>query len=232
MFATNPADMVGAQRSLILWAARKIQFEKTELVEAQKNLDSARAHKWSPTAWAKEVKKHEGKVEFYRKIKMALEAGYYIVPPFPIDLFAIRTNKVAPKGKWMRGGYDWRDQHEQKAMVIPAGEGEYVSPDPGLRGTRHPTIDHEGKHITVQEWAPAFWRDAEFPFKLAKAEIMEATRAAMAMKVFDQFGALPMHRAPDPIICGQILFPQKPAYGERKAVTFFMSWWLDTKELG
>jgi hypothetical protein len=40
VFATNPADMVGAQRSMILWCARKIQAVKEEMAEAQVNLES------------------------------------------------------------------------------------------------------------------------------------------------------------------------------------------------
>lgn len=229
VFANNPADMVGAQRSLILWCARKIQAEKSELAEAQRNLDAAKAHKWSPAAWATQVKKHERQIEFYRKIKMALEAGYYIVPPFPIDIFAIRTKRETPKWRWQSN--QWRDHHEQKGQVLPAGAGRYVSPDPRLYKQYFAESDGKGGSKQVAYWRPDEWVDADFPFKLAKAEIMEATRAAMALKVFDQMGALPTHRAPDPIICGQILFQQQPSYGERKAVSFFVSWWLDTRTL-
>lgn len=224
VYANNPADMVGAQKSMILWCARKIQAEKAELAEAQTNLDAARANKWSPAAWTRQIKKHEKKMEFYRKIKMALEAGYYIVPPFPIDIFAIRTAASGPRFKWQTN--NWRDHHEQKARVLPAGKGRYVSPDPLLASHN---FNVGGKEVT--HWRPDDWKEAEFPFKLAKAEIMGATRAAMALKVFDQMGALPTHRAPDPIICGQILFPEAPGYGARKAVTFFVSWWLDTRTL-
>ena len=229
VYANNPADMTGAQQSLILWSARKIQAEKLELAEAQRNLDAAKANKWSPAAWQRQVRKHEGRVEFYKKIKVALEAGYYIVPPFPIDIFAIRTDKPAPKWNWQTN--KWRDHHEQKASPMVVGEGRYVSPDPTLRRSDFAEPDGKGGHKMVAHWRPDEWVDADFPFKLAKAEIMSATRAAMALKVFDQMGALPTHRAPDPIICGQILFPEKPSYGARKAVTFFVSWWLDTKTL-
>ncbi len=230
VFANNPADMVGAQKSLILWCARKIQAEKSELAEANRNLEAAKEHKWSPAAWAAQAKRIEKRVEFYRKIKIALEAGYYIVPPFPIDIFAIRTAQHAPRWKWQNN--EWRDHHEQKARVLPAGEGRYVSPDPQLTSRTFREADGKGGIKDITRWTPQEWRDVDFPFKLAKAEIMSATRAAMAMKVFDQMGALPMHRAPDPIICGQILNPQVPSYGgPRKAVTFFVSWWLDTATL-
>lgn len=225
VFANNPADMVGAQKSMILWCARKIQAEKTELAEAQRNLEAAKANKWSPAAWSAQVKKIERKAEFYRKLKTALEAGYYIVPPFPIDVFAIRTDKQAPRWKWQTN--KWRDHHEQKARLLEAGKGRYVSPDPKL--TQHSFAESDGKGGTreVAHWRPDQFVEADFPFKLAKAEIMEATRAAMALKIFDQMGALPTHRAPDPIICGQIMMPHRPG----QVVTFFVSWWLDTKTL-
>ena len=77
----------------------------------------------------------------------------------------------------------------------------------------------------TEYWAKEF-KDIDFPFKLAKPQIMEATAAAMALKVFDQIGCLPQFRAPDPIICGQILKPK-----DRQPVTFFIAWWLDTKTL-
>lgn len=229
VYATNPADMVGAQKSLILWSARKIMAAKEDLKEAETNLEAARTHRWSTKGWERQVKKASRRMEFYRKIKLALENGYYIVPPFPIDLFAIRTTRSAPR--WKVEDTNWRDRHEQKATPLEAGVGRYVSPDPVLRNLSHQRYDDNGKAITVHRFAADEWNEAEFPFKLAKAEIMAATRSAMALKVFDQMGALPTHRAPDPIICGQILYPEQSSYGPRRAVTFFVSWWLDTKTL-
>lgn len=228
VIATDPAGMVEAQKSLIAWSDRKMEAENQELAEAQRNLASAKAHKWSTTAWAAQVKKIEKRVDYYAKIKLALEAGYYIVPPFPIDLFAIRTKASGPRPKWLTVPY--RDQHEQKASILPAGEGRYVSPDPVV--DRYDLTESDGKGGTklVPRWRPEEFREADFPFRLAKAEIMHATRAAMALKIFDQLGALPTHRAPDPIICGQILMPNRASW-DRRAVTFFVAWWLDTKTI-
>jgi hypothetical protein len=225
VFANNPADMVGAQRSMILWCARKIQAEKTEMAEAQANLDAAKAHKWSPTAWAKQVKLRADKIEFYKKVKAALEAGYYIVPPFPVDTFAIRVKDGAsPKGNWTESGWH---RFEQAAKMLPAGEGQYVSPRPTREVQQFPKKKTNGSVVQIDHYRPMDFTAADFPFKLAKAEIMEATRAAMALKVFDRMGALPAARAPDPIICGEILLPHRKG----QAVTFFVSWWLDTKTL-
>jgi hypothetical protein len=226
VFANNPADMVSAQRSMILWCARKIQAVKLELAEAQTNLDAAKANKWSPAAWSKQVKLHGDKIECYKKIKIALEAGYYIVPPFPVDTFAIRVKSHStPRGNWSTS--NWRGDHAQKERMLPAGEGRYVSPSPRLEIESFPRKDYSGKEVMTAHFRPSEFQAADFPFKLAKAEIMDATRAAMALGVFDRMGALPAARAPDPIICGEILLPHRKG----QAVTFFVSWWLDTKTL-
>lgn len=225
VFANNPADMIGAQKSMILWCARKIQTEKVEMAEAQANLDAAKAHKWSPAAWAKQVKLRADKIEFYKKIKMALEAGYYIVPPFPVDTFAIRVKaNAAPKGNWSDSSWH---RFEQSTKMLAAGEGHYVSPRPSREMTSFPVKRKDGTEVQIKHWRPSEFIAADFPFKLAKAEIMEATRAAMGLKVFDRMGALPASRAPDPIICGEILLPHRKG----QSVTFFVSWWLDTKTL-
>lgn len=236
VIATSPKDMEAGQRSLILWAARKIQSLKTEIADATEQLTIAKEKKWNTEAWRKEVAKHERKAEFYRKIKMALEAGYYIVPPFPVDVFAIRTNKSAPK----RMDHENRDNHDQLPQVLPIGQGRYVDPKPTRdsytntesRVVNYQTGEKKNKEITYY-YASEF-RDVDFPFKLARAEIREATIAAMKHKIFDTMGILPRVRKPDPVVCGQILVPNKTLYRSwehNEAVTFFVAWWLDTKTL-
>lgn len=231
VYANNPADMSSAQTSLIQWSGQKIEAERGELAEAQRNFQAAKTHKWSTAGWGRQVKKHNKRIEFYEKIEAALKAGYYIVPPFPIDLFAIRTDQRSPKVGYKRNPPWQRDQYEQKASVLPAGEGEYVSPDPTIVKEEWEESDDKGGTKLVPYWSADEWKEVDFPFKLAKAEILGATRAALALKIFDQMGALPTHRAPDPIICGQILYPEKQPYGPRRALTFFVTWWLDTRTI-
>jgi hypothetical protein len=223
--ATNPAAMQTAQHSLILWAARKIHAIKGDLITAQEQLDLAKKNKWNTSAWSREVGKHERRAEFYRKIKMALEAGYYIVPPFPIDIFAIRTAKATPKAMHSR----LRDNHDQSAQILPAGEGRYVDSKPHCDSYTDQIRQKDGSVNQVTTYYADRFSDVDFPFKLARSEIREATDKALSLKVFDQVGVLPRVRAPDPVVCGQILIPDQ-RYGE-KAVTFFVAWWLDTKTL-
>lgn len=233
VFATSPAEMETAQRSLILWAARKIQSVKIELNDAQLQLQECVTKKWNTAGWRSMVLKLEKRATFYRKIKGALEAGYYIVPPFPIDVFAIRTNKNAPK----RMDSTHRDNHDQRAALLPEGEGRYVDPKPSrlsYSDTELRTVNHqtgEKKNVPVTYYYADEFREVDFPFKLARAEIKDATVKAMGLKIFDRLGVLPRVRKPDPIVCGQILVPNKPYWREPEAITFFVAWWLDTKTL-
>lgn len=227
--ASSPAEMQGAQRSLILWAQRKIVGERELLKEAQEQHDIAKRNKWSPAGWARRISLSEGKIEYYKKIKMALEAGYYIVPPFPIEVFAVRTTAKKPT---VRTG--WRDRDFARAQgiphdALPAGEGDYIGNQVATRtfmGSRE-----DNKSSVYHQ--PYKFQAVEFPFKLAKSAVMSETARAMALKVFDQLGIMgtvdrPAQAAvPDPIVCGQIL----PWFHKRQPVTFFVAWWLDTKTL-
>lgn len=229
VIATSPSAMETAQQSLIKWAEKKIYSVITELTDARNERDRAKAHKWNTTGWQKEVLKHEKRVDFYRKIKAALEAGYYIVPPFPIDVFAIRTKATTPRPMLGRN----RDNHDQMAQILPAGDGRYVDPKPVRESDTHTEVRKDGSKYEVTDYWATDFREADFPFKVVKAEIREATDRAMALKVFDELGVLPRVRAPDPVVCGRILVPNQTRYrfAEPKAVTFFVAWWLDTRTL-
>lgn len=226
VIARDPAEMAKAQKSLILWAARKIQSEKELLTEAQEQYDIAVKNKWRASAWKRRVLLSEKTVNFYRKIKMALEAGYYIVPPFPIDLFAVRTDQKRPlekRGSWEAG--------QQRGRLLPPGEGRYVSDAAEVWDRHLPGPEKDGKPTTVKESYARYFREVDFPFKLAKPEILNATAEAMAKKLFDRMGVLPATRGcGDPVVCGQIIKPGGNHYTE-KAITFFVAWWLDTKDL-
>jgi len=221
VIATSPKDMEAGQRSLILWAARKIQSLKNESAEANEQLALHQQKKWDQKGWRNQLAKIGRRIDFYRKIKMALEHGYYIVPPFPIDIFAIRTKRTNPIPR--DGKYKF-DRRLQFAQILPAGHGRYVSDQP-IQASYGDVTD-DGKQVT-RYYADNF-RDVDFPFKLARAEIREATDKALELKLFDQLGVLPARRGADPIVCGQILSPDKRSDAP---ITFFIAWWIDTRTL-
>ena len=231
VIATSPKDMEAGQRSLILWAARKIQMVKNEIEEARAQLKLAHENKWNTAGWRSQILKQERRAEFYRKIKAALEAGYYIVPPFPIDIFAIRTDRRRPH----RYDSSHSNNHDQPAKALAIGAGRYVDPRP-VRDWNEHQEKRGDKMVTVTNYYATEYQDVDFPFKLAKAEVRAATDRAMKAMIFDRLGVLPRKRSPDPIVVGEIIVPNQPAYrmgrhGTPQVVSFFVAWWLDTKTL-
>ena len=86
--ARTPAEMEQAQNDLVVWAKGKLEAVRVELNEAQESLKIAKQSKWSTTRWQRVVGRARARMIFYTKVKRALEAGYYIVPPFPVDVVA------------------------------------------------------------------------------------------------------------------------------------------------
>lgn len=232
--ATSPKEMERAQHSLILWAARNIQAEKGLLDEAQEQFDIAKKNKWSAKGWERRIQLSNDRIDYYRKIKLALEAGYYIVPPFPINIFAIRTEAKVPSER--RGWTDQKHAELQgiKPRALIAGIGDYVSNRVMTRPFKKWVNKTVGEGMEQREYhAPSSFKPVDFPFRLAKSAVMSETARAMALKVFDQIGIMGTAPAalkaavPDPIVCGQI----QPWFHKKAPVTFFIAWWLDTKTL-
>lgn len=227
--ARTPAEMEQAQNDLVVWAKGKLEAVRAELNEAQESLKIAQRSKWSTSRWQRVVGRARARMIFYTKVKRALEAGYYIVPPFPVDVFAVRTDRNNPSGTLV-SSYKWTSTEalNQKPRRLPEGEGEYVAAEPEvwMRDLSH--TDAKGKEISrYQHYAKEF-REVDFPFTFAKPQLLERVSQAMKEKIFDQFGVLPKYqRKGDPIVVGQILHPMP----NRDPVTFFVGWWLDTKDL-
>lgn len=215
--ARNSSEMALAQQKLITWAEARVEAEKALLVEAEVKLAKAREMKQRTTTYANRVMVARGSVSYYEKIKFALQAGYCIVPNFPIELIAIRTKKAEPT---LNG-----HTNEQKAMMLPPGEGRYVDPIPKM-STRTET---EGDKIKRVQHADYF-REVTFPASLARIEILEDLDRAQKLKLFDAIGILPStRRKPDPMLIGQIYHKRGPY--SVKSVSFLIAWWIDTTTL-
>ena len=224
VFARNPSEMEDAQTSLIQWCDSRLAQERASLAEAEENLAVAKKAKWRSAPWQRVVNLSKRKVAFYEKMQRALCAGYYIVPDFPVDVFAIRTKAQAPK---KQVGHSAWDQKLQSAQVLPAGEGRYVSDQPEIWQESYEARDKEGNPVTERVYWAEDFQDVDFPLRLVKPEILDQTAAAMAMKVFDEIGVLPAGRKGDPIVIGRIY----PPHRKDSPVAFFIGWWLDTSEL-
>ncbi len=145
--------------------------------------------------------------------------GYYIVPNFPIQMFAIKTNRRRVHVRSNSVNSD----HQQQCVILSIGKGDYKNPFP-LVERRYAKYNGDEKIESSMSQA-SDWDDIDFPITMAKPKIMEATTRAMALKIFDQIGVMPVTRNEDPVIIGQII--RKSGY-MTKTVSFMIAWHLNT----
>lgn len=221
--ATIPAEMVESQQQLIEWCGRKISSESIQAEELRQSVDHAKQMKWKVGPLKTQYERAVKRVAYYEKIKGALEAGYYIVPNFPIEMFAVRTKKADPAKKFST---TWWGSKEQSAQELPQGEGEYQNPFPIV--ARESTSDSLGK--THSNSYAEEWDELEFPVSMAKPEIMQVSSNAMRKKIFDRIGVMPPVRRrrknDDPVIVGQIFHKEGPL--RERLVSFMIAWHLNT----
>lgn len=222
--AESGDEMQQCQEALIQWARRKVKEAERQATE----LDGAYLHavkrKWKSDTLKRHAALAGKRFEFYTKFLLALEAGYQIVPSFPVTLFAIRTDKKKPKAKYAT--YHYVDTHEQDAKELPAGEGKYQNPFPVVRQNCISAATAE-KRAQFGYWADR-WDEFEFPLSMAKPKIMKATSRAMALKIFDEIGICPEDpKRQDPMIIGKIFIPMSTGY-DRRRLSFIIAWHLNT----
>lgn len=225
LIAMSAADMPEVQANLIGWLDKRVADHQDDLDNIKTNLDIAKKNKWRQEGLKRAVKMAEKLMTYYEKVRAAVKEGCVIMPPFPgMEVFAIRTNRKGPvknTGTW---------HHEQSGGVLPQGKGEYRSADPEVYEHQVEYEGRDGKTLTKRETWAENYRDVAFPVALVKPQIMEATSRAMAMKLFDEIGILPVdgrRRGNDPIIMAKINDPRPSKDG----IYFFLAWWLDPETI-
>jgi hypothetical protein len=223
IIAVNPKQMQEAQATTMGWIDKKLAAANSELDEADAIHGQLVSRGMNP-AHAKRLMDKAGKrVRFYEKCKAALAAGYYIIPPFDIQLFAVRTDQAARADRSTRS---WTN--DQKGRVLPVGVGHYVSPNIdrlAVDTIQEKNLDGTQRSVTIYENGD--WRDEiDLPVRAMKPTLIEAVGQALELKIFDALGIAPAYRAADPIIAGQIRRPDG-----KGVLTFFVAWWLDEQDL-
>lgn len=225
LVARNPVEMQEAREGLAGWLAAKIAEVDAEMLEYQESLAQAIKNRWSRKGLNKAINSAFYRKQFYEKTLDAVNAGYTIVPEFPIDVFAIRVNRDEPEGGTNHARYSRAVADVETADITATGTGEYVSPIPKTfhwKETRH----DGDKEYKVDLVKPTALQAVEFPLRSARAEVMSATAEAMALKVFDEIGICPQTRKADPLIIGRIWLG-----GGNKSVNFLIAWHLNLNEL-
>lgn len=230
--AQNPAEMVQCHQAAIGWCKRKIALVQNEAKELSEAYEHARQAKWSSGTLKRHSELALKRVVFYQKMLAAFEAGYYIVPNFPVTLFAIRTDKPTPKRMWARLRWHGQKNFEQEAKILPVGEGSYQNPQPAVQKDTG-SLMSDPKTGDTWSFHATNWDNMDFPANMARVHVMEAATRAMDAKIFDEVGFLPQDskRNPDPLLIGRIIDPKPPGYGERRRVSFIIAWHIDTRTL-
>lgn len=237
--ATTPVEMQQAQAGLIQWCEQKIASMKGEAAELQESYEVAAKNKWRTATLKRHAELAAKRVTYYEKIKAALEAGYCIVPNFPVTLFAIRTDKTKPATVLRVENYHNRHSSvgyvkTQEAKALEIGEGQYQSPlAPEVSDYKGEITSDSGYKLHQYHTYCEEWGEFEFPINMAKPSIMQATERAMRKLVFDELGILPSpsQKKEDPLIVGRIIVPSPLAIRYRKRITFIIAWHLNVRDL-
>lgn len=231
--ASTPDEMVACHGAMIDWANRKLDLVRNEAKELRDAYNHAKKMKWRNDVLHRHAALADKRVVFYEKFKAALEAGYCVVPNFPVTLFAIRTDSPKPKPFYALRKSTWHGHFEQAAKLLPSGEGKYQNPQPIIEESTHTqTVQEGGQAVQKKEsWADE-WAEMEFPANMARLHVMHAATRAMALKIFDEVGMLPADykRNPDPILIGHIIKPASTRYLQT-TVSFMIAWHIDTRTL-
>lgn len=228
--ALTPHELPQAQADLVDWCRRKVLDLSLELRDARANCRQAKAAKWKHVPWLRVVQRTAAKMTYYTKIKMALQAGYLIVPNFNVDVMAVRVNRERPPQT--TATYEGSARvADAKAELLPPGVGRYVDGKQYVRDDSY--TEPDPKDPSRRRDVPLFTATRydnlpDFPVLAVKPLVLEATARAMALKLFDHIGVV-TNLQQDPVVVGEFLHPAD-RYRLRR-VTFFIAWWLDTREL-
>lgn len=232
--ATNREEMAKAQSGLTSWVASKVEAVKKELRDVSKAVEHARAHKWAIGALMRQKNLWYGRKVYYEKMLEALQAGYVLVPEFPVDIFVIRTTRETPLKQENQTSYSWEgtsrpENHPPEKLEV--GDGDYKNAIVPRFYHQTKWKDGDGKEReTYHFYNDDTFSDLAFPLIAAKPEVMDATQHAMALKIFDSIGVCPpSKRRGDPLIIGIIEGP-KVGYTQKKC-HFLISWHIQTEDL-
>lgn len=229
VIALDQPGLEASHAKMIEWSLSAQRQVSLELEEERSSLEIASKRKWATKPFAARISRLEKRTEFYRKIELALRAGYVLVPNFEMTAFAIRTDAKTPRGGTRSGRWN---NFVQSAKLLPAGEGRYIDPNPFIETNTDIVPDGKGGTKEVVTQRPTNLDDEiSFPLAIARPMLMTRAGEAMALKIFDEVGvAVDTRRRGgrgDPILMGYIGNPRD----SRPGVSFFLGWSFDPSVL-
>jgi len=227
VLARNPKEMMEAQAELKVWFQQKLEQIDAEILEANANIEQARKGHIRTGPFRRLSQELNRKRVAYEKALAAVEAGYFLIPDFPIEILCVRTSrKRPPTAIKSHKGYHSPHIPHVETNSPPLGEGKNVSQVPFAKEW---TIG-AGDSTTTLAKATEFDETLDFPFRVVKPQVMsELTRAAQ-LKIFDQIGFIRQARR-DPMVIGQVVFKTPGRWAPDKIFNFLITWWIDTRDL-
>jgi len=235
LIALNPSEVPVVQANLVDWCQQKIVALGKELREARQNLSIAKDAGWRRSQWVNLIARTRGRMIYFAKIKAAVHAGYLIIPNFPIEIMAVRVDRDAPPAMAVNNlNYAAVPSRISAAspQLLPPGQGRYVDDTQFFEHTPY-TVQKDGKAVERHAYEATGYDDPDFPVVLVKPVILDATRRAMALRIFDRIGVV-TGRKQDPLVVGEIIDPRANLQWrqqEQRRVTFFIAWWLNPEDL-
>lgn len=224
--AANADEMAESQTHLAAWLKLKTNACKREYNDLQAGAREAEKNKWSSKALRAAASRMWRRVCYYNKLRIAVEAGYVVIPWMNYDAFAVRVTNKYHKSSIVTNDYGIPRVPKQEGAVAPAGEGRYVSARPdGHTGSRIERTS-EGEDKKVYYAVSDDFREVEFPLLAATPMLMNASAKAMSLKIFDEIGIAPNIRGRDPFIVGVVRGAR-----HHQMVIFLIAWYLDTRAL-
>jgi len=220
----TPAEMQLAQKGMKAWCATRKVAAESRIAQLEAHIAEGEQHGLNMRSQKTMLRNEKKRLAGYQKVAAALSAGYYLVPNFPVDWFAIRRTERKPR----REECDWsHTQFTQSMRQLEIGKGRYVDPVPFR--SEYIRRDPEGKTTRIY-YPVSFDEDITPPAALVNAGLMPHLIKALRAKVFDAIGLVRNTRSQgrDPMLVGAISFGG-PSYSP-KELTFLISWWMDFKD--
>lgn len=225
LVALTPAQVPAVQADLAEWCRNKCVELGKDLARARQSLSIVTAAGWQKTAFVREISKVRSRMIYFAKIREAVQHGYLVVPNFPVEVMAIRLDPE--RQRFQQSDYDNIDVTDQgaKGQMLAPHEGQYVANRRPARDSSYTVTNKDGSTRLESLYTASGYEDPDFPIKLIRPEVLDATRQAMALKLFDRIGVV-TGRDADPLVVGQIIDPRSTKWNVR-VVSFFVAWWLD-----
>lgn len=239
------SELPHMQQGLLQWCRDKLDLVRAESKELWRAYKEAKDRKWKTSVLKKHADLSDNRALYYEKLIDVLDAGFCVFPSLDCDLFAIRVDREKPACRSQFFRYPYHPDWEESSDAVASGVGEYVNPVPAKKSyadsQKVPIKDDPNNKVTGRTHYTVGFDKIQFPLSMSKPHIMDAVGKAMALKVFDEIGIIgdkatsqaTKRRRRDPLIVGRILNPKRAGYnnGEEDAVTFLISWHIDTKDL-